>query len=216
MAPARQAEAVWLTNSGSAPIAVQVRVFQWEQARDGEQLTPTDAIMVSPAQTTIQAGQRQLVRILRRGVPNEAEQSFRIIVDELSGTAPEASKASGLQFRLRYSIPVFLAARGEREANAPRLQASLEMPTANRTDATLVVQNDGRSRAQLAEALLLLPDGRTLTLSAGLLGYVLPGRTMRWSVKSPGIDTLPSAELRVRVNAGATPQTLPVRVILPY
>ena len=216
MAPARQADAVWLTNSGSAAIAVQVRVFQWDQAGGSEQLTPTSAVMVSPTQTTIQAGQRQLVRILRRGAPSDSEQSFRIIVDELSSTEPEATRASGLQFRLRYSIPVFLAGHGERAENAPRLQVALEMPTNQSKTATLVVQNNGRSRAQLAEASLLLPNGTNLPLSAGLLGYVLPGRTMRWPIRSTGIETVSSVDLKVRVNAGVSPQTLPIRVVLPY
>lgn len=214
MAPGKQAEAVWLSNTGTAPIAVQVRVFRWDQERSENQLTATDELVVSPTQTTIQQGQRQLVRILRRGQPSQEERSFRIIVDELSSGADAPS--SGLQFRLRYSIPVFVAAPGERSRNTPDLQVSLETPSARTDDSFLVISNSGRQRAQLAEVTLDLPPRAPVTVSAGLLGYVLPGRTMRWRVKALTTDNAQAGELKVRINAEPSMRSLPVRVQAPY
>lgn len=216
MAPGKQAEAVWLSNTGNAPIAVQIRVFRWDQDRNENQLAPTDEVVVSPTQTTIPQGQRQLVRILRRGPPNTEERAFRIIVDELSSGTGGDTPASGLQFRLRYSIPVFIAAPADHSRNGPDLAVALESPSTRTDDSVLVISNSGRRRAQLAEVTLDLPPRSPVTVSAGLLGYVLPGRTMRWRVKAITTDHAQAGELKVRVNAEPSMRSLPVRVQAPY
>jgi len=46
--PEQKAEALWISNSGTETVQVQVRVFQWQQADGRDQLTPTQALLPSP------------------------------------------------------------------------------------------------------------------------------------------------------------------------
>lgn len=208
----RSAEAIWLTNAGTTPLPVQLRIFRWDQQRDGESLTPSADVIVSPARVEIAPGQRQLVRLLRRTPPPASEEAFRVIVDELPDREESSPAATGLQFRLRYSIPVFLAPRAEAGRQAANLDVSVLPGSAYPGAMTLVVKNSGQRRAQLAEA-ELASGGGTVVVSGGLLGYVLPGRTMQWTVRALPRSGVDSLELKVRVNAEALRRSLPVRVV---
>ncbi|HEL4110374.1 TPA: fimbria/pilus periplasmic chaperone, partial [Stenotrophomonas maltophilia] len=44
----QRAGELWLTNSGTSPVKLQVRVFRWVQQGGQEQLLPTDELMASP------------------------------------------------------------------------------------------------------------------------------------------------------------------------
>ena len=210
----RQAEALWLSNSGAQPLPVQVRVFRWLQDQDGEHLEPTGDLIVSPAQTTIAPGQRQMVRILRRGPAQDREQAFRLIVDELPQLGTVAGPVNGLQFRLRYSVPAFVAARTQ---GGPELAATLALPRSPESEPMLLVSNAGAGRAQLAEVALLTPDGKRQVLADGLLGYVLTGRAMRWPVKAmPASAPLGDGQdyrLQFRLNAEPSLRTVPLRTV---
>lgn len=212
----RPAEAIWLSNPGKQPVPIQVRVFRWDQTGAEERLDPTDELIVSPSQIVIPPGQRQLIRILRQQQAPDTEQGYRVIVDELAGLAATDEVPKGLQFRLRYSIPVFVAPGRPLAEPGPRLVAALHRDATTKV-ATLEVDNHGGGRARLAEALLLAPGKPPIELSPGLLGYVLSRQSMRWPVEA--VDTAADAarskpmELRVRVNSEATPRLIPVRVI---
>ncbi|PSD48383.1 hypothetical protein C7E25_22025, partial [Stenotrophomonas maltophilia] len=67
------------------------------------------------------AGQQQLVRVMRPDrTPPPAQQHYRLIVDEVPDLA---TRAEGMQFVLRYSIPVFVQPAAGKLA--PQLQARL-------------------------------------------------------------------------------------------
>ncbi|HCL45224.1 MAG TPA: hypothetical protein DIC54_13645 [Pseudomonas sp.] len=44
----QRAGELWLTNSGTSPVKLQVRVFRWVQQDGQEQLLPTDGLVVTP------------------------------------------------------------------------------------------------------------------------------------------------------------------------
>ncbi len=46
--PQQNAEALWISNSGTQTVQVQVRVFQWQQVDGRDTLTPTQALLPSP------------------------------------------------------------------------------------------------------------------------------------------------------------------------
>jgi hypothetical protein len=60
LTPRQNADALWLTNSGTTPVQVQVRVFEWRQDTGQDQLLPTTALQVSPPMQSLAAGQQQL------------------------------------------------------------------------------------------------------------------------------------------------------------
>ena len=216
IAAGRPAEAIWLTNPGTAALPIQVRIFRWAQQGGREQLDPTDELIVSPSQIVIPPGQRQLIRILRQAEAPVAEAGYRILIDELAGLSPGDDQPKGLQFRLRYSIPVFVAARSAPPDAGPRLSATLSRDPGQQA-AVLEVDNQGQGRARLAEASLVAPGKAPIEVSPGLLGYVLSGQSMRWPVEALATAPVParlkSLALKVRVNGEAESRLIPVRVL---
>lgn len=199
----RGADGLWLSNTGDAVLNAQVRVFHWTQANGEEQLAASRGLAVSPPMLKLEPGARQLVRVIRTGpAPTEREDAFRLLVDEVPN---EAAQANGLNFVLRYSVPVFVAPAGAAPA-APQLEWSLRGGAA----ATLEVANAGSTHAQLASLAFTGADGNVLSINAGLLGYVLPGATMHWPLPGDRATFAHGGRLSARVNGEplATPVVL--------
>ncbi|GAB2620425.1 fimbrial biogenesis chaperone [Novilysobacter erysipheiresistens] len=196
--------AVWLSNTDpDTPVRAQVRLFRWTQQDGEDTLEPTRDLAISPPLVELAGGARQLVRVIRTGPPpTGVEASYRIIVDEVpSGTAVEQT---GLKFLLRYSIPVFvLPAGGPAIAYdiAPRLERTGDA-------ASLVVENRGHQHAQLADLAYIDADGKRDELMSGLVGYVLPGQTMRWALPASATRYADGGSFKARINGEAVEQTL--------
>lgn len=90
------------------PINVQIRVFAWSQSGGIETLTPTTDVVASPPSTKLGPNAQYVVRVVRVSkAPVRAEESYRVIVDELPD--PSRKKAGTVALALRYSVPVFFA-----------------------------------------------------------------------------------------------------------
>lgn len=194
---ARQnAEALWVSNSGSAPVSVQARVFRWTQRDGRDQLDPTSDLVVSPPMQSLAAGQQQLIRVVRaQPEAPDAQLSYRVIVDEVPTLDPNRQ---GMQFVLRYSLPVFIQPDGS-AAGKPELQSSVLIQPDGKV--VLEVHNRGDGYAQLADLAVGPPD-RPQVFQPGLIGYVLSGQTMRWPLDIPA-TRLAGATLSAKINGGA-------------
>jgi len=203
LTPRQNADALWLTNSGTAPVQVQVRVYEWRQDAGQDQLLPTTDLQVSPPMQSLAAGQQQLIRVVRSEPATPASQrAYRVVVDELPTVDP---RRTGMQFVLRYSMPVFVqpdAGTGLEYA----LQARLTRLDDGRP--ALEVHNSGNSYAQLAD-LGLGPTNRPQIIHPGLLGYVLGGQTMRWPLDIPAAR-LAGATFSAKINGESAQTPLPV------
>lgn len=191
--PGQNSESLWLTNSGTAPLQVQIRVFDWTQSDGADVLVPTTDIEPSPPLQRIAAGQAQLIRLVRSPAAGKADnqRAYRVIVDEVPEFDPDAQ---GMQFVLRYSIPLFSTpqASGRR-----RHELSVRpRPLADGTPG-IEVHNQGGHYAQLADLAIGEPT-RPRIVRPGLVGYVLPGKTMHWPLETrSGVneDTVFSAKI---------------------
>lgn len=221
-ASADRAQALWLTNSGNAPLHAQVRVYRWTQTEDEDMLDATDALLPSPPLVEIAPGQRQLVRIVRRSLAGPSdEESYRLIVDELPETLPLADASStgsmakserpnGLRLLLRYSVPVFLA--GQQPAASPELARITGTWTAAPVP-SLIVQNGGTRRLRISQVVHEDSSGRRTVLVPGLLGYVLAGQRRRWQI--PAAQTA-QGELGpgvIKARLHEAPQEFPVATV---
>jgi len=202
LAAETSAEALWLTNSGNDPIQAQVRVFRWTQVNGEDVMVPSRDLVVSPPMVAIAPGDRQLVRVIRQVTPpgGGVETAYRILVDELPvGMAAKG----GLTFVLRYSIPAFLAPAG-----GPATKAALETVwEETAAGARLRVHNGGNGHAQIADVTWQGPGERRNVLLSGLVGYALPGSTMRWNLPT---DLPRGGVLRARINGEASESMLVV------
>lgn len=169
------AQGLWLSNSGDTPLQAQVRVFRWRQHEGEDLLDASDRIAISPPMLRLAPHSRQLVRIIRLDdAPRTTEDTYRVLVDELPSADAETGTAAGLQFVLRYSVPIFVKPAA---AAAPSLRARLIRDAAA---PALEVVNQGTEHAQVVDLHFVASDGTRAAIADGLAGYVLPGQRKRW------------------------------------
>ncbi|GBQ26396.1 P pilus assembly protein PapD [Gluconacetobacter sacchari DSM 12717] len=209
-----RAAALWLENNDHHNVLLQVRVFRWTQDSTGDQYADQTDIVASPPMASVPPGARQLIRLIRAGTtPSDAETAYRVIIDEIP--TPESQQAAArsgprIAIQLRYSVPLFVyGTHAPAGAGEPTMVTDIKArPALHWHIATrngrhfLAVANTGPIHAQLSQATL---GGRTV--SAGLLGYILPGRTMEW----PLTGGASGAPLQAFVNGGAKRETIPAQ-----
>lgn len=198
----QQADGLWLSNTGNDVVHAQVRVYRWTQDEKGDQLTPTKELLASPPMVDLAVGAKQLIRAIRLGAPpaGNAEQAYRLVVDELPIQKPGEK---GLQYVLRYSMPVFVQPAGA-TATPPQLQWSLRREG---SQALLEVTNSGGTHAQVADVICTGAQGQAVEVARGLLGYALPWARMRWAVKTPAATLATCTHWEAMIN-GETNQSI--------
>lgn len=198
------ASGLTLSNSGNDMIRAQVRVYQWLQNEQGDQLTPSRGLLASPPMIELKAGEKQLIRIIRAKAPPQGtgavEAAYRIMVNELP--IKSATQKTGLQFALSYSLPVFVQPVGVTKTS-PQLQWSTHLQ-ADGKEIKLRVSNSGNGHAQLAGLSFINTAGNSTDINPGLLGYVLPGATMNWTLKIPPSALTAGGKFKVMLNGTQT------------
>jgi fimbrial chaperone protein len=175
---------------------MQIRTLRWSQGPQGDLYDDQDEVVASPPIAVIPAGQRQMIRVLRRERPAAAaydqtgpgERSYRLLIDEIpTANAPNASRlpAAELAVQMRYSVPLFTYA-GSVNAAKPELTTTVERSGSGRT---LAIRNTGMLHARLVD--IRTADDKKTSLASGLAGYVLAGQTMRWPVPDGIPETSP-------------------------
>ncbi|MEG0884845.1 MAG: fimbria/pilus periplasmic chaperone, partial [Janthinobacterium sp.] len=156
-----------LQNLGDQPMYGQVRVFAWDQ-RDGEEtLAPTQELVASPPIVEIAANSRQTIRLVRaQAGPVAQEKTYRVLIDEVS--RDDDTGRSGVDIRLRYSVPVFVLPAG-----APGKEVLDWQVFRNKGEWMLRIRNSGNFHAQIGAMTFTNQAGKEFVISKGLFGYVL-------------------------------------------
>ncbi|MGV2293387.1 fimbria/pilus periplasmic chaperone [Trinickia sp. YCB016] len=189
------AAGVGLHNSGDTPLYGQVRVFVWTQKENGDVLEPTQSLVASPPIVQIAPNGDQLIRLVRVAPgPVPAEQSYRLLIDEIPSA--DTTPATGVQVRLRYSVPVFV------DAAVPNAQPQLGWHLTKRDGAWLLaVENHGIRHAQIGALTLRTAAGESYVVSRGLFGYALAGSRREWRLPlDAGADLTGAVTVDGRVN----------------
>jgi fimbrial chaperone protein len=215
----RRAGALWLENVGSTPVTLQIRVLAWDQQNFQDDYTAQNLIVGTPPFTTIAPGKKQLVRLtLTAPLVAAEERAFRILVDEIPTAQPAGG--SGLRLQMRYSLPLFAYGEGlwRKQAggrpSATRAQPALSWRLVEDGGTRYMqVRNSGSGHARLSQVrfvnaarMALAADDGSIDVATGLLGYVLPGRTMRWPLPA-GVPS--GRQLQAQLETNAPPVTLP-------
>ena len=202
----QNASGLTLSNTGDNAVHAQVRVYQWSQDEKGDHLITSRGLLASPPMIELQPGEKQLIRIIRASAPpsgvGAVESSYRLSIDELP--IKSAEQKSGLQFALSYSLPVFVNPVGITKTT-PRLQWSYSLQP-DGEQINLRVSNSGNGHAQLADLSIIDDAGDSIDLHQGLLGYVLPGATMNWTLKTLPSSMKTSGKFKVMINGTQTTQ----------
>ena len=202
------ASGLTLSNTGSDVVHAQVRVYHWSQDEKGDQLTASRGLLASPPMIELQPGESQLIRIIRTSAPpngiGAVEDAYRLSIDEIP--VKSAEQKTGLQFALSYSLPVFVQPVGIKETS-PKLQWNYSLqPDGNQV--AMRVSNNGNGHAQLAKLSIDDATGKNIEINPGLLGYVLPGATMQWTLKVPPNELKNSSRIKVMINGTDTIQNV--------
>lgn len=202
LAPGQSATTLTVTNQGTTKTAIQVRAFGWNQQGDGDQLTASDSVVVSPPIASIDPGSSQVVRLILRQAPHGKEETYRIIVDQI----PPPAEPGIVHLVLRLSIPIFAEPATR---TFPKLQFRLE---AKDDQLVLVGSNDGLRHEAVRDIEVLTSDGRKLKAAPGASPYILAGSTRRWNVSVEGKLPSPgdSVVLSGRSDAGAIKEQIGV------
>lgn len=199
LGPGKATAVMTITNEGDAPIKAQVRVFAWDQQGNEDRLTPTQKVVVSPPMASLAPKQTQSIRVVRVDKSAiTAEESYRLVVDEI----PDATNAPnvGVSVQMRYSVPVFVLPK----ATMPPGQVTVAATVSGST-LTLNAQNKSESHVQASEVTIEHAGGTTTPVVGGLLGYVLPGRTMQWTVPIPANAAAKGRPVRVTTTFNGQP-----------
>lgn len=197
--------ALWLENRGQADAVIQVRAVRWSQDKGADTYTDQREVVVSPPMVRVAPQARQLVRLIAMEPRSrQGEMAYRVMVDEIpAGTDNQEKDDTGarLRFRMRYAIPLFVYGQdfhGKKPALV-RDPGSLSCRLSDDASA-IAVSNAGPVHVRLTD--VRLENGSSVaSLTEGLLGYVLPGKTMRWPVP-PGATG--GGVLKARINGSKT------------
>jgi len=170
----QSAAGINLQNLGDQPMYGQVRVFAWEQRDGDEVLAPTQELVASPPIVEIAANSRQTIRLVRaQGGPVAQEKTYRVLIDEV-GRDDDPGR-SGVDIRLRYSVPVFVLPAG-----APGKEI-LDWQVFREQGAWMLrIKNSGNVHAQIGAMTFTNQAGNVFVISKGLFGYVLAARMRVW------------------------------------
>jgi fimbrial chaperone protein len=214
-----KAGALWLENVGTKPLTLQVRVFAWDQQAFEDRYLEQSVVVGTPPFTTIAPGKKQLVRLtLAAPIPPGEERAFRVLVDEIP--TAETATTTGLKLQMRYSLPLFAYGEGlwgkstGRKLGAVEAQPKLAWSFVEEGGVRyLQVRNAGRGHARLSQVKLVdssrasgSASGASVDIAKGLLGYVLPGKTMRWPAPA---DVVADGQLLAQLDTNAPLVTLP-------
>lgn len=185
LAPGQKVEKLRVINHNKTPALIQFQGFKWTQVGGKDVEVETTDIRYSPAIVEIPAGGEQIVRVIRMSPGNPGkEDTYRTHLSELppkAGTAPV--QGAGATVLITYNMALFFRPK---EAQ-PKLEFRWE-------GTKLAVSNSGAATAQLANA---GAEGAKAWVP-GLVGYVLPGSTMKFEM--PG----KASTIKVTVNGVST------------
>lgn len=194
MAP-DSAAVINLRNAAKKAVNVQVRVFRWSQQGGQEKLVPTTAVVASPPSAKLAPNQDYVLRVLRVGkAPVDGEESYRVLVDEVPLKSDRRGGAVNLV--VRHSIPVFFRAV---EASSPDVAWSVG---GAKGGLVLTARNTGATRLKISD-LMLSQGGKAVANRKGLVGYVLGGSTMAFSLG--GAKGLSGGPVVIKANSDLGP-----------
>jgi fimbrial chaperone protein len=203
LSPGQRATTLTVTNQGTSGTAIQIRAYAWSQKDGNDELTASDAVVVSPPLASIAAGATQVVRLILRQPPRGSEATYRILIDQI----PPPAEPGIVHVVLRLSIPIF--AQPMTRA-VPHVQFHIE----NDAGQSYVVGiNDGLRHEVVRDIVLSTNDGRKLKADSAS-PYILAGATRRWHITTQDSQPLANAPLQLTAHgdAGAIEQQVPVVV----
>ncbi|BDU16233.1 fimbrial biogenesis chaperone [Lysobacter auxotrophicus] len=199
LGPGKATGVLTITNEGEDPINAQVRVFAWDQAGGKDSLNATQKVVVSPPMTALAPKQTQSIRVVRVDKTDAtAEEAYRLVIDEI--VDPAKAPKTGVAVQMRYSVPVFVLPKATMPSGTVNVTAQ-----ATGSALSLKAHNPSEAHVQLADVSVEHQGGAITPVQPGLLGYVLSGGTMQWTLAVPSNAAAGGRPVRVHANVNGQP-----------
>jgi fimbrial chaperone protein len=168
----QKATSLTVTNQGTSETSIQIRAYAWNQKDNADQITATDAVVVSPPFAKIAPGTTQVLRLILRQPAQYREATYRMLIDQI----PPPAEAGVVHMVLRLSIPIFATPVSRA---FPDVQFHLERDGGQ---IYVVGFNAGNLHEKIVDIALTTSDGRKLKAESGATPYILAGATRRWHI----------------------------------
>ena len=191
-----KAGAISISNQNKAPVRLQIRIFRWRQQNGEEVLEPTRDVIVNPPSMMIPPEQTYTIRVARLApAAVTAEESYRVIIDELPSPIDPDAPGQGVRMLLRTSLPVFYADK----TAAPKIAWRLWSAGGK---LNLEAANSGTRHIKLVDLAIEGPQGRIKFNAAGTDAYVLPGSTLRYAALPGTVSYAPGSTVTITTAKG--------------
>ncbi|MDC7860789.1 molecular chaperone [Pantoea ananatis] len=183
---------LFLDNGKKDNVRYQVRIFRWKQNNNQDIYSQQDEIQPQPPIIDFSNDNKQVVRLMRlsQSKISSQEEAYRIIIDEIPKSA---IKHTGIQFRMRLVIPFFVYSSQASDDYIPGISGiPKKIPSTSwkiikeGERYMLEIKNTGSVHLRLSDVFFSHKGSIThaYVLSRGLVGYVLPGQSMRFKLKN--------------------------------
>jgi fimbrial chaperone protein len=174
--PGALSETITVSNRGTAPIRVGVKVMEWTQDADGKDLyTDSNDLVYFPRQMALEPNGKRLVRVGAKAAGGASERTFRMFIEELPEPAADPARAQvGVYFR--FGVPVFLTPA------SPRMQADIGEPALAGGKLSLLVKNSGNQHFRINK--VTVDDGAGFAREIGGW-YTLAGAQRTYALDLP-------------------------------
>lgn len=194
LSPARKVVTITVTNSSEAPVNYQTETLSWSQQDGNDRYEETSDLMVVPPIAEIGPGASQIFRVAMRVPPGSREQAYRLILEDVTANAASAVNSATVNFRVRHSLPVFIAALG-----TPRLEARVG-PCAVAAGAGCARLDNIGTRYLTVKSLTIEAGAWKKEMPIGM--RVLAGAWREWGFDVPASVAGP---LKIRIETSAGP-----------
>jgi fimbrial chaperone protein len=168
LARGARSAAVTVSNDDARPLRMELRLMEWTQDAAGKDVyRESDELIYYPRLMTLQPGEKRLVRVGRKAPAGGAERTYRLYLDELPAADGLAPAASGLNFTIRFALPIFVAPAQD----SPR--GAIDSIALQDGKLKVALSNPGNQTFRIATV-----GARGAAFSAEAAGwYLLPGAT---------------------------------------
>lgn len=197
-------------NGGAEPMRYEVTAMTWAQDARGEaRYEPTEALTVYPPMFRLGPGERRRVRVGAAALPDGAEASYRVFVQELPTERKQRGRAR-VSVLTRFALPVFVAPA---RPAAPRLELAGLAVARGRAAFELVAAGNVHVRPSALRLVLEAAGGAALHARDVETWYVLAGGRRAHDLALPA-EACGSAA-RVRVEATTAEGTVSASAAIP-
>jgi fimbrial chaperone protein len=194
LSPRARATSVMVTNTSDRAVRYQSEVLSWAQRDGTDHHEPSRDLLVVPPIADIAPGATQVFRLAPRHRTAGAERAYRLVLEDVTPSEPDAGDGLSVALRFRHSLPVFVPSAGG-SARARIVPCGTGSPPG-----CVRIHNDG-DRHVAIRSIGLQGAGWQVDSRLGAT-RVLAGAWMEWTLAVPA-DAVGPLSARAETSAGS-------------